>query len=810
MAETYLFSPQQSTLADSQISPLIGMKAMGLLQIPELWRPPFSVLTTSVFTNWKRAGEENRALILREASCAILEVAKNFGLQWSAGIILRSSAVHESLADRGAYVSEAITADYGIDAIKIALGNVFSHFLSTEEHGSLAVIVQPLVPGPFCILGHISNERRVSITINQWMLESTATMWKGRFNSRRSALPNSLKELECRDTKKLISLFRSVGQWCTQLNKGPTHIEWAYSNATLWLLQLDFEDESPDGGVDPRILLRKVDTSSLNIFDVKPLTRVDLDKEETSWPKIDKVKQMAALREAEYPSLYYVTGNEISIALTDPKNLIASIQSISNGRVICRTDCTSLKISNLNLPRTHTVSPEEAVEFIKKTFSDLVSGGARTSEICFILHRVIPAKAAAWVLADPDSQIVKVDSLWGIPDGLQFLPHDTFEYDVKRKEISSRKIRYKVSFIQETHDGSWQEIKIARRYGRATTLAAQDVREIAFQSHQLATKLNQKIQVMWFCTIPKELGIGRNLPWFRMQAADMKVPGSRSVGPLRPRFMIRNEDDLIKASTLISDSHVLVVHPDVELIRNDAFLDKLAKVALEVQSPIELNGSVLAHAYYVLDRAGVTVIAAGEQPQYTRTRGRKVFAKLVRDEIPQLIIQHGEVPILAHIPKQEARTTLVVKLFEEAHELLNATSPDEVGSELADLLEIVRSLASATGISWEDVEAKTNAKRSQRGGFDKGIVLLETAWPKSIEKKIRSEAFISLKALASRKVLDEGIELNYATFFSKGSDNTFIGVDGTIYEACLTGFGLRILRKQADLQTQMNLPGLDR
>jgi 3-phenylpropionate/cinnamic acid dioxygenase small subunit len=86
---------------------------------------------------------------------------------------------------------------------------------------------------------------------------------------------------------------------------------------------------------------------------------------------------------------------------------------------------------------------------------------------------------------------------------------------------------------------------------------------------------------------------------------------------------------------------------------------------------------------------------------------------------------------------------------------------------------------------------------------------LETAWPKSIETKARSEAFISLKALASRKVLDEGVELNYATFFAKDSNNTFTGVDGTIYQVCLTGFGLRILRKQPDLQTQMNLPGLD-
>jgi predicted house-cleaning noncanonical NTP pyrophosphatase (MazG superfamily) len=255
---------------------------------------------------------------------------------------------------------------------------------------------------------------------------------------------------------------------------------------------------------------------------------------------------------------------------------------------------------------------------------------------------------------------------------------------------------------------------------------------------------------------------------------------------------------------------VLVLQPDVDLIRNDdKFLKKLAEVALRIDAPVELSGSILGHAYYMLQRAGVTVIAAGE-PQYSRVRGRRVFAKLVRDEIPHQIQQHGETTVLARIPHHEARTALVVKLFEEANELLGAANPSDVEGELADLLEVVRSLASATGISWEDVELKSAAKRSQRGGFEKGVVLMETAWPTSQGQKNQVEALVPLKSLGQLKESATGIDVNFAALLTGGGTNRFTTADGITYEASLTGFGLRLRRVDPDhTSEQLKLPGLE-
>lgn len=223
---------------------------------------------------------------------------------------------------------------------------------------------------------------------------------------------------------------------------------------------------------------------------------------------------------------------------------------------------------------------------------------------------------------------------------MQFLPHDTFEYDVRRQKTSSEIIRYKVSFIQEIDNGSWKEIKIARRLGRSRSLSSRDVAEVATQTFALAARLGRKVQVMWFCAIPESLGIGRNLPWVRAPSADLSL--ARSIAPARPRFKIQTRSDLAKAERLDQNQFVLVLQPNIDLIRDDQkFLEKLAEVALKVGAPVELRGSVLGHAYYMLQRSGVTVVAAGET-QYSRVRGRQIFAKLVRDEIPRQIEQHGE------------------------------------------------------------------------------------------------------------------------------------------------------------------------
>ncbi len=47
----------------------------------------------------------------------------------------------------------------------------------------------------------------------------------------------------------------------------------------------------------------------------------------------------------------------------------------------------------------------------------------------------------------------------------------------------------------------------------------------------------------------------------------------------------------------------------------------------------------------------------------------------------------------------------------------------QLRSELADVLEVLQALATAHGMSWEDVVAEAVRKRDERGGFDERIFL---------------------------------------------------------------------------------------
>jgi predicted house-cleaning noncanonical NTP pyrophosphatase (MazG superfamily) len=71
---------------------------------------------------------------------------------------------------------------------------------------------------------------------------------------------------------------------------------------------------------------------------------------------------------------------------------------------------------------------------------------------------------------------------------------------------------------------------------------------------------------------------------------------------------------------------------------------------------------------------------------------------------------------------EEHRVLLKQKLLEEVGEVIFATNRDELLKELADLLAVMESVASVSGLDWEQVLLKTDARQLQSGGFTKGLV----------------------------------------------------------------------------------------
>lgn len=96
--------------------------------------------------------------------------------------------------------------------------------------------------------------------------------------------------------------------------------------------------------------------------------------------------------------------------------------------------------------------------------------------------------------------------------------------------------------------------------------------------------------------------------------------------------------------------------------------------------------------------------------------------KLVRDRIPEIIRQSGEVPLTYVAERPEYRRRLWAKLTEETQEFLTAKDTAESLDELADVLEVVRALAVELGSTPDELEARRAAKAAARGGFNDRIV----------------------------------------------------------------------------------------
>lgn len=98
----------------------------------------------------------------------------------------------------------------------------------------------------------------------------------------------------------------------------------------------------------------------------------------------------------------------------------------------------------------------------------------------------------------------------------------------------------------------------------------------------------------------------------------------------------------------------------------------------------------------------------------------KVYNKLVRDRIPEIIQADGKKVTTVIVEDDEYYKLLQDKLEEEVAEYIASDSLEE----LADILEVLQAITKAKGFAWEEVITIAAQKRAERGGFAEKIVLL--------------------------------------------------------------------------------------
>ena len=100
------------------------------------------------------------------------------------------------------------------------------------------------------------------------------------------------------------------------------------------------------------------------------------------------------------------------------------------------------------------------------------------------------------------------------------------------------------------------------------------------------------------------------------------------------------------------------------------------------------------------------------------------MSKLVRDKIPEIIQKNdGTLPSFYIASEEEFHLALDTKLDEEIMELHNAPDNKSAAEEIADIMEVLLTLANSRGYSPEQIETIRIEKREKRGGFEKRIIL---------------------------------------------------------------------------------------
>ncbi|WP_312692526.1 nucleoside triphosphate pyrophosphohydrolase [Caproiciproducens sp.] len=101
----------------------------------------------------------------------------------------------------------------------------------------------------------------------------------------------------------------------------------------------------------------------------------------------------------------------------------------------------------------------------------------------------------------------------------------------------------------------------------------------------------------------------------------------------------------------------------------------------------------------------------------------KVYNKLVRDRIPEIIEASGKTYVCETLSDEQYIEKLNEKLLEEVQEYLESGTVEE----MADIDEIMHAILGFKGIPLEEFQRVRMEKLQERGGFKKKILLKEVS-----------------------------------------------------------------------------------
>ncbi len=742
----------------------VGHKGLGLACLPPAWTLPFLVISSELLDEYRQAKPAQRRSFVDTWSRRIQPAAVHPGIDPTSPILVRSSAVSESLEDRGRYFSAPGT----LDNLGNALGACLQHLADDQDlsRSKIHLIVQREI-SPVSGKGHLSNERHCYEEARDWMgqfegpdLSDNETFsinlrnWRRKETSRTETHP-----LTCNLKAFVSNILRAPAWWGYQQGVR-LHFEWVWDGECLFIVQVDeaIRLQGVDPTADPDFTQRAVAT-----YRPKVLSRIN-SKHAQKYNKIKNVYTYLKLR-LPITELYVVDDKKVLEAVRrehPPQDLVRDLEAFTKGSLVIRTDLATSDTNKLQLlPRTNEVrNAQTALAFLKTKLNELHTNGV-TDQVAFIFHNFIPAISSAFVYAAPGQRKVWIEALWGLPEGLYYNSHDKIEVDtlvpditratperVKRFAITKRP-HFKRYFVSPDSHGNWVMKTVTDPWDWRVSIPKDEwIRQIALDSRRIAEEEGRSISVMWFVGVPKWASSSPAFPWYH-EAFDLAQVGrpqaSRRKTPFDQSHIVRTRKDveLLQREALSETSRIrqIRIQPSEEpLLRDKDLLRKIGELAKKIDAVILLEGSTLSHAYYQLiqTKAIVEVVHPFDAPE-----DKREFNKLVRDDIPKHISKGGESVRVARLSGELLLRALREKLVEESFEALDATSQHSIVEELADVQEVIGAVLKQLGVTHRDLAHRQKAKRSKSGGFEKGYILVNTNNP-APDREVKGSATLPL------------------------------------------------------------------
>ena len=404
------------------------------------------------------------------------------------------------------------------------------------------------------------------------------------------------------------------------------------------------------------------------------------------------------------------------------------------------------------LPRSEELRSTAAAEawLVQKFRTDALSKTQAGSSFaqcqpCLIAHHFVPATAAAWCQARPDHRRVRIESLWGLPEGLYWYAYDAYDVDTQTSSANGsaerpqempirERRRYKEHFIAPDAKGEWVLQTTAPRSAWQRSIRKSNwIEEIAWTSRRIAAEVGHPVVVMWFVDLPSSASKHSVLPWYhehwKADTSPHKAAPRRKLSTTTD-FVLRDRSDWTTLQNRVEAGEPIVrirVQPnDAEIVRHREFAEQLATFAKKHRLVVELDGGVLSHAYYLLSREGC-VVECADLDDYATDDYALEFNKLVRDLIPAAIAARGEAVTVLRLEGAALIAALKRKLVEESLEVLDAPTSEDIAEEIADVREVILALMLKLGISDVDIESRRKRKLKARGGFERSLMLTKTA-----------------------------------------------------------------------------------